>query len=51
MKTPKRHIAPNADENELERMVVEHMHDKLLKLLDQYIRTDSAKGTAKGTDF
>ena len=40
-----RHIAPNADAVELERMVVEHMHDKLLKLNEQYIRTDAGKGT------
>ena len=35
--------APNASCEEIEENVVEHMHDKLLKLLDQYIRTDSAK--------
>ena len=35
--------APNASCDEIEENVVEHMHDKLLKLLDQYIRTDSAK--------
>ena len=41
-----RHIAPNADAVELERMVVEHMHDKLLKLNEHYIRTDAGKGTS-----
>ena len=35
--------APNASCEEIEENVVEHMHDKLLKVLDQYIRTDSAK--------
>ena len=35
--------APNASCDEIEENVVEHMHDKLFKLLDQYIRTDSAK--------
>merc|ERR1711970_398632 len=35
--------APNASCEEIEANVVEHMHDKLLKLLDQFIRTDPAK--------
>ena len=47
-----RHIAPNADAVELERMVVEHMHDKLLKLNEHYIRTDAGKGTSTSSiDF
>ena len=39
--------APNASCEEIEENVVEHMHDKLLKLLDQFIRTDSAKTIGK----
>ena len=39
--------SPNASCEEIEENVVEHMHDKLLKLLDQYIRTDSAKTIGK----
>ena len=39
-----RHIAPNANSEQLEEMVVEHMHDKLLKLNDSYIRTSAGKG-------
>merc|ERR1712212_738771 len=35
--------APNASNVEIEENVVEHMHAKLLKLLDQFIRTDPAK--------
>ena len=42
-----KHRAPNASCEEIEENVVEHMHDKLLKLLDQYIRTDSAKTIGK----
>ena len=32
-------------------MVVEHMHDKLLKLNDSYIRTSAGKGKTFSYDF
>ena len=34
---------PNANDDEIECDVVEHMHEKLLKLVDNYIRTPTAK--------
>ena len=34
---------PNGSPEEIEKNVVDHMHDKLLKLLPQYIRTSAGK--------
>ena len=39
-------INPNANKSELTKMVVQHCHDKLLKIKDQYIRTVPGKNFA-----
>ena len=38
-----KHRNPTGSELEIEENVREHMHEKLLRLLPEYIRTDPAK--------